>query len=88
MNFWKKLYPDIYDIKYENLISDQYSESKKLIKYIDLEWDENCLEFYKNKSTVKTLSTSQVRKKITNSSINSWKRYEKYLTELITNLKN
>lgn len=88
MNFWKKLYPDIYDIKYENLISDQYSESKKLIKYIGLEWDENCLEFYKNKSTVKTLSTSQVRKKITSSSINSWKRYEKYLSELITNLKN
>ena len=65
MNFWKLHNSDmILDIKYENLISNNEDEIKKIIKFCGLEWDDNCLTFHKNKSPIKTMSTSQARKPI------------------------
>ena len=80
MKFWKKKFPNsIIDIQYEDLIKNPNLEIPNLIKSCDLSWDENCMKFYKNKRTVKTASDTQVRKKIYTDSVNSWKRYKKYL---------
>jgi tetratricopeptide (TPR) repeat protein len=88
MLFWESKYNShIYRVDYEKLVSNQEEETKKILKFCKLDWDENCLKFYKNKSLVKTLSTSQVRKKIYQSSINSWKNYEIYLKDLVSKLK-
>ena len=49
MEFWHQKFPEkIYDMSYEKLTTHQESESKKLIKYCGLDWNKNCLEFYKN----------------------------------------
>lgn len=87
MKFWKNAYPDILEISYEDLVTFQEKETKKVIKYCKLDWEENCLDFYKNKAPVRTLSTSQVRQKIYKTSVQSWKNYEFYLKDLILNLK-
>lgn len=82
MNFWKKLLPNfIFDVKYENLINNTEDEIKKLLKYCDLKWEINCIDFYKNKRPIKTASDTQVRKKIYTSSIDTWKKYEKFLNK-------
>ena len=47
----------------------------KIISFCDLEWDKNCLEFYKSKRRVRTASVSQVRKPLYNSSKDKWKVY-------------
>ena len=60
---------------------------KNLLIYCDLEWQDNCLEFYNNKRTVKTASDIQVRNKIYNTSIDSWKNYRKFLNEYYVDLK-
>ena len=55
MNYWNDLFPStIFNIKYENLVSNTEHEIKNLLIYCDLEWQDNCLEFYNNKRTVKT----------------------------------
>ena len=46
------------------------------------------LKFYKNKRAIKTASDVQVRNKIYKNSINSWKKYEKYLDKYFFKLKN
>ena len=43
--------------------------SKKLIEHCELEWEEQCLNFHKNKRQVRTASIEQVRKPINNKSI-------------------
>jgi len=79
MNHWKKIIPEfIYDIPYENIISNPNLEIKNLIKKCNLSWNSNCLEFYKNKRTVKTVSDTQVRKKLYKTSVNSWKNFNKF----------
>ena len=87
MNFWHKLFPNkIYNLNYENLTINQEKETKKLIKYCDLEWDENCLDFHNNQRGVLTASSAQVRKKMYQGSSEAWKQYEKNLQPLIKGL--
>lgn len=88
MQHWKKILPDfIYDISYEALIQNQKEETVKLLKACKLDWDKNCLEFYKNKRAIKTASVVQVRKPIYKNSMNSWKNYKDNLKPLFNSLK-
>ena len=74
---WEKLpYIDYLSIKYEDLISDQKSMTEQILKYCNLDWEDNCLDFYKNKRVVNTASHYQVRQKINNKSVGFWKNYE------------
>ena len=87
MKFWKSLFGEtIYEIKYENLISNQDEEIKKLINFCQLEWDNKCLMFHKNKTPIKTMSTAQARKPIYKSSIKSFDKFKDYFTILEKNL--
>lgn len=87
MEHWRELIPDfIYDISYENLVSDQINETKKLIKFCNLTWDENCINFHENKRAVGTASLNQVRQKIYKGSVELWRNYEKTLPQLFNNL--
>jgi tetratricopeptide (TPR) repeat protein len=89
MDFWNKLFPEkIYDLCYEDLTINQEKETRNLLKYCDLKWDENCLDFHNNKSAVKTTSSMQVRKKMYQGSSETWKKYEAYLKPLIKGLNN
>ena len=89
MDFWSKLFPEkIYDLCYEDLTINQEKETRNLLKYCDLKWDENCLDFHNNKSAVKTTSSMQVRKKMYQGSSETWKKYEAYLQPLIKGLNN
>ncbi len=83
MKFWKQLMPDfIYDISYEKLVKNQESESRKLLDFCNLDWDKNCLTFYKNKRGIVTASFAQARKPIYKNSVKSWQKYESELSPL------
>jgi len=87
MAFWHDLFPNqIYDISYEDLTTNQEEETRKLLKYCKLDWDENCLNFHFNKRTVKTASSLQVREKMYQESSEVWKKYETHLNPLINGL--
>jgi hypothetical protein len=84
MTFWKSKFGDrIYDINYEDLITNQETEVKKLLKNCELDWDENCMTFYENKKSVATASLAQVRSPIYKSSVQKWKNYSSELNELL-----
>ena len=87
MSFWKALYPNkILDVSYERLTTSQEKETRRMLDYCELEWDENCLEFYKNKKAIKTTISLQVRKKMYQGSSEVWRKYESYLMPLIKGL--
>ena len=87
MEFWHQLFPDkIYDISYEELTINQEEETRKLLEYCELDWDENCLNFHTNKRAVNTASAVQVRQKMYQGSSDAWKKYEAYLGPLLKGL--
>ena len=80
MEFWKQLLPDfIYDISYEKLVENQEFESRKLLDFCNLDWDKNCLTFYRNKRGIVTASFAQARKPIYKNSVKSWQNYKNEL---------
>jgi len=84
MSHWQDLFPgEIFTVQYEELVMEQKKISKKLIDYLELEWDEKCLDFHNNKRDVRTISNMQVRKPMYKNSMNRWKHYEKHLQPLI-----
>ena len=48
---------EIYNSRYEDLINDHEKNTKDLIKYCDLDWEEACLSHHKNQIN-KTLSVN------------------------------
>ena len=89
MDFWHQTFPDkIYDLCYEDLTTNQEEETRKLLEYCELDWDANCLNFHKNKRTVETASSVQVREKMYQGSSEAWKKHEAYLEPLIKALSS
>ena len=89
MKVWQTFYGDrIYNLDYESLTNDQESESKKLINYLDLPWEEACLSPQENKRSVRTASQQQVRKKIYRGSSKVWRKYEPFLNGAFDNLSS
>jgi len=88
MDYWHNLFPGkIYDISYEDLTSNQEKETRNLLRYCDLDWDENCLNFYTNTRAVKTASAVQVRNKMYQGSSDVWRQYSEHLKPLLDALK-
>ena len=83
MKYWHNTLPiPIMDIDYDELVSNQDTISKKLINFVELDWDDECLSFYKSKRAVLTASNWQVRQPIYKTSSRRWKKYDKYLGPL------
>ena len=89
MKHWHTVLPiPILDVQYEELVENQEYVSRKIIEFCNLDWDDNCLEFYNNRRCVQTASASQVRRKIYKTSIGRWKKYEEYLAPLLDELRH
>ena len=88
MRIWGKLFNDeIYECKYESLVDDYESESKNILKFCNLDWNNNIKKYFNNKRKVLTVSSAQIREKIYNSSINSWVNYKDKLEPYFRELK-
>ena len=88
MQRWHELFPGrILDVCYEDTVGDIETQSRRILDFLELPFEEEVLSFYATKRVVKTPSASQVREPIYKSSVAAWKKYEKHLQPLIQNLK-
>ena len=83
MDHWKKVLPGrVHQLRYEDLVTNQESQTRSLLEYCGLEWDAKCLAFEKNSEASTTASAAQIRQSIYSSSINKWQLYPKQLQPL------
>lgn len=83
MAFWHEKYPNaIYDVCYERLTENQEEETRRLLEFCNLEWQEECLNFHKTKRLVKTISATQVRREMYRGSSEAWRKFERHLQPL------
>ena len=89
MKFWNNIFPNtIYTVNYEKMINNQLDETKKLFDYLELQFEDSCLNFYESKRPVKTASSEQVRQPIYKTGINYWRNFEDDLTILKNHFSN
>ena len=88
MAHWKAVLPvDFHEVAYEDLVSNQEDETRKLLEFIGLDWDPACMEPHAGTRQVVTYSLQQIRKPVYTTSVGRWKRYEKHIKPLLDTLK-
>jgi tetratricopeptide (TPR) repeat protein len=84
MDHWRRVLPSdrFTEVQYETLVADREAETRRLIAFCGLDWDDACLAPERNERRVKTSSLWQARQPVYRTSIERWRRYEPWLGEL------
>jgi tetratricopeptide (TPR) repeat protein len=78
---WKEIFPNqIFELSYEDLVSEPETWARRLIEHLALEWEPEVLQFQELKRAVKTASVWQVRQPVYRSSLNRWEHYSEELS--------
>ncbi len=79
LEHWKSLLgDDLVQVRYEDLVQQPREVIGQVLKFLGEEWDERCLSFDQQDSTVKTASVWQVRETFHTRSIGRWKNYQRH----------
>ena len=84
MDHWRRVLPaeSFTEVDYETLVEVREAETRRLIAFCGLDWDDACLEPERNGRAVKTASVWQARQPVYKTSVERWRRYEPWLGEL------
>jgi hypothetical protein len=76
------------DVVYEDVIADFETQARRLIAYLELPWQDACLDFHSHSGAVTTASAVQVREPVHARSVARWRRYENELAPTIAVLRH
>jgi hypothetical protein len=84
MRHWQDVLPGhVLEVRYEDMVNDQEGQTRRLLDYCGLPWEDACLRFYETERAVRTASSEQVRQPIYSSSVNHWRHFREELAPLI-----
>tara|TARA_B100000029_G_C17000432_1_gene750981 strand:- start:159 stop:545 length:387 start_codon:yes stop_codon:yes gene_type:complete len=90
MSLWTKYIEtfkfNYHEVKYENIVSNFDKSIQKVLHFLELQWSDDVLKFYKTaekRNLISTPSYDQVNKPIYSKSIGRWKNYEKNMTKVL-----
>ncbi len=84
MDMYKKEFrPYIYDLNYDELVTNPLKEIKSLINWLRWEWNDNYLYPNQNQRAVFTRSNVEIRSPINSKSVGGWKHYKDMLKPAI-----
>ena len=84
MDHWDKTLPEfILRIQHEDVVEDLELQVRRMLNFLDLPFEESCLEYHKTERNIRTPSSEQVRQPIYDSALEQWRNFEKHLDPLI-----
>jgi len=86
---WRAVLPAtaFLEVPYEDLVADQERWTRRMLEFIELPWEPQCLEFHRAERVVITASKWQVRQSINAASVGRWRNYERYVGPLAALLR-
>ncbi len=74
---WRLVRPvDWLEVSYEECVQELEQNARRMIEFLDLDWDPACLDFSRTRRVIRTASLAQVRQPIHDRSVGRWRRYE------------
>jgi hypothetical protein len=81
---WREVLPlPMLELNYQQLVGDFEGQSRRIVDFLGLPWDDACLDTASSGRTVKTASARQIREGVNTKSIDRWKRYGPGIEPLI-----
>lgn len=85
---WRRVLPlRLLEVRYEDLVEQPEAKTREILDFLELPWEEGCLAFHRQRRAAMTMSSIQVRKPLSTSSIGRWRRFEKHLAPLLDELR-
>jgi tetratricopeptide (TPR) repeat protein len=85
MDHWAQVLPGkVLTVQYEKVVADLEGQTRRMLDFCGLPFEETCLRFHESDRPVRTPSSEQVRQPIYDKSIGQWRRYERHIDELLT----
>ena len=72
----------VHRVFYEELVGDPEKEIHRLLAYLGLPFEDECLEFHKNTRAMNSVSSEQVRTPLFSESVDRWRHYDPWLGPL------
>lgn len=73
-------------VRYEDVVDDVEKQTRRMLEFLNLPYDERCIDFHLSDAPVATPSSEQVRQPINRNSIGSAKPYRQWLGPLVDEL--
>jgi len=88
MDHWDAVLPGaVLRVQHEDVLGDLEGQVRAMLDYLELPFEQACIDFHTNTRAVRTASSEQVRQPINRSGQDAWKPFEPWLGELRTALK-
>ena len=89
MNHWDKVLPNkILRVNNEDVIDNLEDQVKRMLDFLELPFEKECISFYETDRSVRTASSEQVRQPINKKGMGRWKPYAKHLKPLLETIDN
>lgn len=72
----------IHRVIHEELLDEPEAVVRQLLEYLQLRFEDGCLEFYRNRRAVRTASSEQVRRPLNRDGVDQWVAYAQWLGPL------
>ncbi|MBX7532306.1 sulfotransferase [Qipengyuania sp. 1XM1-15A] len=83
MDHWDRVLPGkVLRVDHEDVLDDLEGQTRRMLEYCGLPFEEACLDFHKSDRAVRTASSEQVRRPINRSGQDAWKPFEPWLDPL------
>ena len=83
MAHWDKvLRGKVLRVHYEHLVADLDSQVRRILDFLELPFEESCLNYYQTDRSIRTPSSEQVRQPIYQSGLEHWRHFEPHLEVL------
>ena len=83
MDHWDRVLPGkVLRVNHEDVLDDLEGQTRRMLDYCGLPFEEACLDFHKTDRAVRTASSEQVRRPINRAGQDAWKPYEPWLGPL------
>ena len=87
MNHWDEVLPGkVLRVNNEDVVEDLEGQVKRMLDYLELPFEEECISFYETDRSVRTASSGQVRQPINKKGMGRWKPYAKNLQPLLKSI--
>ena len=87
MDHWNSVLPDkVLTVNNEDVIEDLEGQVRRMLEFLELPYEEECILFHETDRLVRTASSEQVRKPINKEGMERWKPYSKHLKPLLDSL--
>jgi tetratricopeptide (TPR) repeat protein len=82
MGHWHALGLRMLELRYEDIVTAQERETRRLLEFCGLPWDASCLRFHETRRLVRTASYDQVRQPLYARSVGRHRHYEAFIARL------